>query len=110
MGNITSRWREMVGSQSLDDYLADRFGDELKFKISKRTYRGGDKTSGSMLPANCFVLSGKCRYSFGEARFDLTEGDYCELPGGQYFIEVPGDSVCTTVRVYKIPPEAWIRK
>jgi hypothetical protein len=123
MGNVISKWRDVTGSQSLEDYLMEHFGDKTKFRVSRKAYkvvpledyrRGfGDKTTfsrtpqrqwpGAMRAAKCFVLQGTFRYSFGDQQFDLTEGDYCELPEGSYYFEILGDSVCVHVLVFTLP-------
>jgi hypothetical protein len=87
----------------LDDYLAEQFGDKTKFRLSKRAYHPGTRHVGGSVAVKCFVLQGKCRYSFGEARFDLAAGEYCELPEGRFSFEVLGDSGCTFFTVYPIP-------
>jgi hypothetical protein len=92
----------------LDDYLAEQFGDKTKFRLSKRAYHPGTRHVGGSVAVKCFVLQGKCRYSFGEARFDLAAGEYCELPEGRFSFEVLGDSGCTFFTVYPILD--WRRK
>jgi mannose-6-phosphate isomerase-like protein (cupin superfamily) len=108
MGDAFSKWRDIIGSQPLEDYLAERFGDKTKFRISKRTFRPIEQrhVRGGMVAARCFVLRGTIRYSFGDEHFDLTEGDYCELPRGSYSVEILGDSDCMIVLVFALPPFA----
>jgi quercetin dioxygenase-like cupin family protein len=59
-----------------------------------------------MVASKCFVLQGRCRYSFGDEHFELAEGDYCELPEGKFSVEILGDSDCIYVLVFRIPREA----
>jgi hypothetical protein len=103
MKNKISNWMDIVGIQPIEAYVAKRFGDKTKFRISKRTYDGGEKNTGGMVSSMCFVLHGKCRYSFGELKFDLKGGEYCELPEGKYSFEVLDESGCENILVMKIP-------
>lgn len=104
MKSAVSSWKNIAANeQSLDAYLAEHFGDKSKFRISKRIYRAGDRNTGGMVSAICFVLHGSCRYTFGDTQLDLTEGDRCELPEGRCSFEVLGDGGCTTISVLRIP-------
>jgi hypothetical protein len=53
------------------------------------------------MAAKCFVLSGRCSYLFDDVRFELTEGDYWELPSGKYSVQDVGESGCNIVLVFK---------
>jgi hypothetical protein len=111
IGKVISKWRDITGSQSLEIYLAENFGDKAKVKVSRQ--RLFDKTTfrrtvqrhciGAMRAATCFVLQGAFRYSFGDQQFDLTAGDYCDLPEGGYDFEMPGDAECVYVLVFTLP-------
>ena len=103
MTNRISKWSDIVGDQSLDAYVVEHFGDKEKFRISKRNYRAGEKTSGGMVSSICFILRGKCRYEFGGLRVELGEGECIELPEGRHSFEVIDNSGCEAVLVMKIP-------
>ena len=103
MANAIERWRDLIGPRSLDEYLAQHFGDTSRYRISRRTYRPRENTAGAMIGGLCFVMRGRCRYSFKAAEFDLKDGDYCTLPRGNYSLTALGDDECATVTVFEIP-------
>jgi hypothetical protein len=96
-------WKDTVGNISIDDYLTAKFGDAKRYRISRRSYVKGDRNTGGMVSATCFVLQGSCRYRFGEKIFELSGGECCELPEGGYIFEALGDEDCRTILVLKIP-------
>ena len=107
MGNVFSKWRDIIDSESLEEYLAKRFGDKTQFRVSRSSWHPTKHRQrlwvGAMRTAKCFVLQGRFRISFVNAQFDLTEGDYCELPEGQFTFEIIDDSECAWVMVFTIP-------
>ena len=50
----------------------------------------------------CYVLEGKCRYSFDEDVV-LTAGHVAKLPEGKYTMEVLGDRDLRVVLVWELP-------
>jgi hypothetical protein len=113
MGNVFSKWRDIIDSESLEEYLAEHFGDKTKFRFSTSRWHPTKHRQrhwvGTMRAAKCFVLQGRFRISFVNVQFDvieqfeLTEGDYCELPEGRYKFEIIDDSECAWVKVFTIP-------
>ena len=103
MAGDIANWRDLIGSQSLDAYLAERFGDRSRFRISRRIYPPSVSTAGTMIGGLCFVVGGRCRFTFEVGRFDLQEGEYCQLPAGAYSLVSRGEVDCMVFKVFEIP-------
>jgi hypothetical protein len=80
---------------------------EERFRISPASYPAGVTFRGSSRAGRIYVLSGACRYVFGDLEFNLQAGSLAEVPEGGYGFETVGSVEVRLVRVYELPLEFW---
>lgn len=56
-----------------------------------------------MRAATCYVLRGKCRYTFGSETVLFSAGTWAVLPGGDYTLAVLGDEELEMVLAWRLP-------
>ncbi len=78
-----------------------------RFRVSGKTYPARTAFSGGMRAATCYVLSGACRYAFGDESIEIRRGQVGDLPEGRYQFEVVGDEPARVVVVWELPKEFW---
>ena len=77
------------------------------FRVSGQTYPHGTAFSGGMRAATCYVLSGACRYAFGDESIEIRGGQVGDLPEGRFQFEVVGEEPARVVVVWELPNDFW---
>lgn len=87
MPNIPLAWSSRYTEVLSEEYLHTIF-PQPDYRLSTRKYPHGTKFSGRMREGKCFVLSGTVRFYFEGMTILINEGYFCELPGGDYDLEI----------------------
>jgi hypothetical protein len=72
-------------------------------RISRHVYPVGTSFPGAMKSGTCYVLGGKCRYTFGTEAVVLSAGTWAVLPGGDYTFQVLGDHAAEIAFAWRLP-------
>ena len=99
------RWQDKFPGEPSEAFIRSLFVSSGNYRISKRSYKVGTATPGSMRQGTVFVLLGSCYYRFETTDFHLKEGEFTEFPEGGYNFSVEGDSPVVLVYVWELPVE-----
>ena len=100
----TGKWNELSEILNNEEAIQALYPDPTAHRVSRASYPPKTRYSGVFaVPALVFVVEGSCRYSMDTGSVEVQEGEYVELPRGDY--QFDGDDVRNTsiVRVYSIP-------
>jgi hypothetical protein len=98
-----SVWRQGTLNE---DAIRARHVPPSQYRISRKSYGPGVTFTGASRAGICYVLEGECKYSFSES-VTLGEGEYAELPEGQFTFSVLGAKSVTLVQVWLLPEKFW---
>ena len=104
MAIFASNWSDLFSGEPSETAIRNYYSS-TEYRISKQSFPRNIKLPGKMIPGICFVLEGSCVYTFNNFSVLLNAGQFCELPGGQYEIEVLGERDFASVLVWKLPPK-----
>lgn len=78
-----------------------RHYDPKLYRVSKSNYSPRMQGfPGLMASGACYALQGACRHRFGQKEIILKAGEFCELPGGDFTLDVLSASPVVLVRVW----------
>ena len=95
-------WSEFSPDGPSLEAIQKLFSPSKDYRISKYEYPGGTTFPGFMQSGTCFVLNGRCRYSFDDQTVTIKTGDVIEFPSGNYRMAVQGDEKLTFVMVWNL--------
>ncbi len=82
--------------------LRERFPLMDRFRVSEFNYPAGTVFNGSMIAGKCFVFAGAVTYHYDGFDVYLTEGEWAELPAGNYQLTVGRACDANLVCVWEI--------
>jgi quercetin dioxygenase-like cupin family protein len=94
-------WKDAFDGMPSEQAIRDHYELE-RHRVSKFEYPKGTKFPGEMKAGTCFVIEGRCCYSFNNFTIQLKSGEYVGLPEGAYEFETIGDASVVIVLVWKI--------
>ena len=97
-------WNSQDWGPMTEESIRRRHSPAGSHRLSVSHYPPGTSFPGVMKAGTCYVLRGKCRYTFQDSVV-LSRGTWSELPGGQFHFEVLGNEELTVVTAWLLPPE-----
>jgi hypothetical protein len=97
------QWDEQSDGSLTEDAIRRRYQPAGAYRVSRSKYPPGTRFVGAARAGTAFVISGACRFAGEGWSVELREGQYVELPAGDFDFET-GEGV-TLVRVWLLPPE-----
>jgi len=94
------KWNEI--DELSEDLLKSRYSPRSKYRVSGYDYESGSSIPGAHRKGMMFVISGSCKYTFGEHSAILHKGSYFDIQSGTYQLSVLGNKSLKIVFVWDI--------
>lgn len=104
-----NKWDEATYGPISLEAIRLQFQPEVRYRVSWNKYPAGASFNGWSRAGRHYIISGSCRYSIAGHVWDLTAGDFADLPEGDYWFSVTGDSSVEKVSVWELPESFWQR-
>lgn len=98
--------RFQLGSENklkLEEELRAQFPAPA-YRVSRYEYPAGTRFPGTTRSGACYVLRGECKYIFGPNTYQISAGQHCQLPQGDYLFEVLGNEGVVLFMVWHLDP------
>jgi hypothetical protein len=104
---ITKKWNEAAFGPLCLEAVKAQHQPPKKFRISPSRYSPGTQFPGTSRAHHLYIICGACELTMGDIKRELRVSDVVELPEGDYYLRVLGDSPCESISVWELPPAFW---
>jgi hypothetical protein len=99
--NRILKWCDQYGGEVTAEAIKKLFPSS-SYRVSIFNYPAGTKFPGSMREGRCYVITGRCTYSFGDSNLELSTGEYANLQQGNYILTVAPEEDLEIVIVWDL--------
>lgn len=101
----TGKWNEhLTGRMSLEN-IRKLYQPESHYSIGWNEYPAGSEFGGWSRKRKLYIISGSCKVTVNEHSMGVCEGEFLDLPEGDYHLSVSTDSNIEIVSVWEIPEQ-----
>lgn len=100
-------WESEYSGPLDEETVRSKFVPRHHYRVTRYCFPKGATFEGSMQSGRCFVLRGRCRYSFADATTVMSRGEFADLPAGSYVLEVVGEDELELVVSWQLPEAFW---
>ena len=101
------KWDEAsYGPMSLES-IRRLFQPESRYRVSWNTYPAGAAFNFWTSAGRYYIIAGGCTISAAGHSWDLSAGEFLDLPEGDYLFSVTGESSVELVSVWELPEFLW---
>ena len=102
-----SKWDEATcGLMSLES-IRRLFQPESHYRVSWNRYPAGATFNGWWSAGRLYIIAGGCTMTTPEQSWDISAGEFLDVPEGDYLFSVTGESSVELVSVWKLPESFW---
>jgi hypothetical protein len=101
MMNKILKWSEQYDGEVTVEAIKKLFSSS-NYRVSSFNYPAGTKFPGSMREGRCYVITGRCTYSYGDSNLELSTGEYANLEKGSYVLTVAPEEDLEIVIVWDL--------
>ena len=102
-----SKWDEATyGPMSLES-IRRLFQPESHYRVSWNTFPAGTAFNGWSRAGRRYIIDGGCTIRTAGHSWDLSAGEFLDLPEGDYLFSVTGESSVELVSVWELPEVLW---
>jgi mannose-6-phosphate isomerase-like protein (cupin superfamily) len=102
-----NKWDEAVYGPISLEAVRLQFQPEARYRVSWNKYPEDTSFNGWSRAGRRYIISGSCRVSVAGQSWDLTAGDFADLPDGDFWFSVSGDSPLELISVWELPESFW---
>jgi hypothetical protein len=104
---FVKKWDSTQDGELSEATVRRKLDHPERYRISSRRCAPGASFPGTARAGTVYVIEGMCRYVFGDSQIDLKSGQYCDLPEGEFRLDVVGDQEVEIVRTWLLPEPFW---
>ena len=103
MVNEPGKWDEATSGRISLESIRLLFQPESRYRMSWNSYPAGATFSGWSRAGRRYVISGRCVIGLAGRSWELSGGEFLDLPEGNYQLSVSGGSPVELISVRELP-------